>query len=125
MSDDCKLLGDKLIIMENNIKSRGLGMNVKRELYERLLFHSDVCIRTMGHESSSKAEGIYIYFLNECLRILAGVNRMDRVRNEEKRQRTEYSFTKRLMKTFVDDRTLKGRPKFGWKDGVRSALREE
>ena len=82
----------------------------------------------------------------KCLRSLVGVKRMDRVRNEEVRrianrqelgstadQRVlrwfghvermdEYRMARRVLMAEVSGGRVRGRPRFGWMDGVKVAL---
>ena len=88
-------------------------------------------------------------FEMKCLRSMAGVSRLDRFRNEEVRERTgvrkdlatrvdrnvlrwfghvermdNERLLKRVMNAGVDGRSVRGRPRFGWMDGVKKALNE-
>ena len=83
----------------------------------------------------------------KCLRSLAGVSRMDRVRNEEVRTRAgiekelasradqrvlrwfghmeimdEYRMASSELIAEVSGRRVRGRPRLGWMDGVKVAL---
>ena len=80
----------------------------------------------------------------KCLRSLVGVSRMDRVRNEEVRRRTEierelasradhrvlrwfgrvnrmdeYLIARRVLIAKVSGGRVRGRPRLGWVDGVK------
>ena len=84
-----------------------------------------------------------------CLRSMYGVTRMDRIRNEVVRQGTGVeielanrvdrnvlrwfghvermdngTLLKRVLSTKVVERGARGRPRLGWMDGVKRALRE-
>ena len=86
-------------------------------------------------------------FEMECLRSMTGVSRLDRVRNEVLRVRIgvrrelaaivdmnvlrwfghvkrmdNERLLKRVMNAKVDGRSARGRPRFGWMDGVKRAL---
>ena len=86
-------------------------------------------------------------FEMKCLRSRAGVSRVDRVRNEVVRVRTGVRnelaarvdmnvlrwfghvermengcLLKKMMNARVDGRSARGRPRFGWMDGVKKAL---
>ena len=88
-------------------------------------------------------------FEMKCLRSMAGVSRVDRVRNEVVREQTgvrrdlaarvdmnvlrwfghvERMDNERLLKKVtnsrVDGRNVRGRPRIGWMDGVRKALND-
>ena len=88
-------------------------------------------------------------FEMKCLRSMAGVSRFDRLRNEEVRERAgvrkelaakvdmnvlrwfghvermdNERLTKRVMNAKVDGRNVRGRPRFGWIDGVKKAVNE-
>ena len=88
-------------------------------------------------------------FEMKCLRSMTGVSRLDRVRNEVVRARTgvrrelaarvdmnvlrwfghvekmdNEQLLKKLMNAKVDGRSAKGRPRFGWMDGVKRALND-
>ena len=144
VSEGYKVLG----AMNGVIKNRGLGMNVKRVLYERII------VPTVLY--GAEAWGIRVaerhrlnVFEMRCLRSMAGVTRFDRIRNEEVRLRTGVSgdlgarvdrcvlrwfghmermedecLVKKVMKGRVDGRGMRGRPRFGWMDGVRRALND-
>ena len=83
----------------------------------------------------------------KCLRSLVGVSRMDRVRNEEVRRRAgierelasradqrvlrwfvhvermdDYRMGRSLLMAEVSGGRVRGRPRFGWMDGVKVAL---
>ena len=83
----------------------------------------------------------------KCLRSLVGVSRMHTVRNEEVRRRAgierelaskadqkvlrwfrhlesidEYHSARRVLITEVSGGRVRGRPRFGWMDGVKVAL---
>ena len=128
------------------MKNRGLGMNVKKVLYER------VVVPTVTYGSESWGMKVterwkMNVFEMKCLRSMAGVSRLDRVRNEEVRERTgvrrelaarvdmnvlrwfghvERMDNERLLRKVmdfkVDGRSARGRPRFGWINGVERAL---
>ena len=83
----------------------------------------------------------------KCLRSLVGVSRIDRVRNAEVRRRAgierelesradhrvlrwfghvetmyEYRMARRVLMAEVSGGRVRGRPRLGWKDGVKVAL---
>ena len=67
---------------------------------------------------------------------MTGVSRLDRVRNEVVRARTGVRWfghgerldnerlLKKVMNANVDGRSARGRPRFGWMDGVKRALND-
>ena len=88
-------------------------------------------------------------FEMKCLRSMTGVSRLDRVRNEVVRARTgvrrelaarvdvnvlrwvghvermdNERLLKKVMNAKVDGRSARGRPRFGWMDGVKRALND-
>ena len=88
-------------------------------------------------------------FEMKCLRSMTGVSRLDRVRNEIVRARTgvrrelavrvhmnvlrwfghvermdNERLLKKVMNVKVDGRSARGRPRFGWMDGVKRALND-
>ena len=88
-------------------------------------------------------------FEMKCLRSMTGVSRLDRVRNEVVRVRTgvrrelaarvdmnvlrwfshvermdNERLLKKVMNVKVDGRSARGRPRFGWMDGVKRALND-
>ena len=85
----------------------------------------------------------------KCLRCLVEVSRMDRLRNEEVRKRAgierelasradqrvlrwfghvermdEYRIASRVLMAEVSVEKIRGRPRFGWMDGVKVVLGE-
>ena len=86
-------------------------------------------------------------FEMKCLRSMTGVSRLDRVRNEVARAgvRRELAamadmnvlrwfghvermdnerMLKKVMNAKVDGRSARGRPRFGWMDGIKRALND-
>ena len=101
----------------------------------------------MGNERTERRK--LNVFEMKCLRSMAGVSRMDRVRNEVVRMRTGVRgdlatrvdmnvlrwfghvermendrLLKRVMNAEVSGRGARGRPRFGWMDGVKRAIRD-
>ena len=83
VNEGCKVLGALKGVMEN----RGLGMNVKKVLYEK------VAVPTVMYGSESwgmkvtERQKLNVFEM-KCLRSMTGVSRLDRVRNEVVRART-------------------------------------
>ena len=142
VKEGCKTLG----AMKRVMKCRGLGMNVKKVLYEKVI----VPTVTYGSEcwgmKVSERQKLNVFEMR-CLRSMAGVSRIDRVRNEVVRQRTGVGIElarrvdmnvlrwfghvermenecllKRVMNARVNGRGARGRPRLGWMDGVKRAL---
>ena len=144
VSEGCKVLG----AVNGVVRNRGLGMNVKRVLYERVI----VPTVTYGSESwgmKERERRKLNVFEMRCLRSMCGVSRLDRLRNEEVRERTgvreeladrvdknvlrwfghvermdDERLLKRVVNARVDGRGARGRPRFGWIDGVKKALKD-
>ena len=129
VNEGCKVLG----ALKGLMKNRGLGMNVKKVLYEK------VVVLTVMYGSEINV------FEMKCLRSMTGVSRLDRVRNELVRARTGVGrelaarvdinvlrwfghvermdnerLLKEVMNAKVDGRSARGRPRFGWMVGVKS-----
>ena len=134
--------------MKNMWKSRSLNVEVKRELYERIV------VPTVMY--GSETWGMKVEERNKldvaemkCLRSMCGVTRMDRVRNEVVRERVgvperlservdrkvlkwfghvermgNERLTKRVYVSEVEGERGRGRPPFRWRDGVRRACAE-
>ena len=144
VNEGCKALG----AMKGVMKCRGLGMNVKRVLYEKVIVPTVMYGSELWGMKVSERQRLNVFEMR-CLRSMAGVSRMDRVRNEVVRQRTDVNGTlanrvdrsvlrwfghmermederlvKRVMKARVSGRNNRGRPRFGWMNGVRNALND-
>ena len=78
---ECKVLG----AMQGVMKCRGLGMNVKKVLYEKVI----VPTVTYGSEcwgmKVCERQKLNVFEMR-CLRSMAGVSQMDRIINEVVRQ---------------------------------------
>ena len=144
VNEGCKVLGALKEVMKN----RGLGMNRKKVLYEK------VVVPTVMY--GSKSWGVKVterQKLNvlemKCLRSTTGVSRLDRVRNEVLRARTgvrrelaarvdmnvlrwfghvdrmdNERLLKKVMNAEIDGRSARGRPRFGWMAGLKRALND-
>jgi len=134
--------------MKAVFKARQLGMNVKRRLYEGVIVPTALYgAETWGMKVAEKKK--VNVFEMKCLRSMLGVTRMDRIRNEEVRRRvgvvkelsrksderllmwfghmermSDERLTKKVMRAKADGRAMRGRPRFGWMDGVKCALNE-
>lgn len=144
VNEGSKMLG----AMKGVIKGRGVGMNVKKVLYEKIIVPTVLYgAETWGMRAAERQK--LKVFEMRCLRSMAGVTRMDRIRNEEVRRRTgvrrelavqgdmsvlrwfghmermeDERLTKRVMKSGVSGVQARGRPRFGWIDGVKRALND-
>ena len=144
VNEGCKVLG----AMKGIINNRGLGMNVKRVLYEKVIVPTVTYGSELWGMKVSERRRLNVFEM-KCLRSMAGVSRLDRIRNEEVRERTgmrkeladrvdmnvlrwfghvermdNERLTKRVMNSKVDGRNVRGRPRFGWMDGVKKAVSE-
>ena len=145
VNEGCKVLG----ALKGVMKNRGLGMNVKKVLYEKVVVPAVM----YGSESwgmKVKERQKLNVFVMKCLRSMTGVSWLDRVRNEIVRVRTgvrrklaatvdmnilrlfghaermdNERLLKKVMNAKVDGRSARGRPRFGWMDGVKRALAPE
>ena len=144
VNEGCKMLG----AMKGALKGRGVGMKVKKMLYEKMIVPTVLYgAETWGIRAAERQK--LNVFEMKCLRSVAGVTRWDRLRNEEVRRRTGVSrelaaqvdrsvlrwyghmvrmenerLTKEVWKARVSGRQMRGRPKFGWMDGVKRGLRD-
>ena len=132
--------------MKTVFKNRGVSMEVKRRLYESVIVPSALYgSETWGMKVVERRR--MNVFDMRCLRYMAGVTVMDRVRNEEIRRRVgvekdladrvdervlgwfghvERMENERLAKQIVGSEVsgprARGRPRLGWMDGVKRAL---
>ena len=144
VNEACKVLG----ALKGVMKNRGLGMNVKKVLYEK------VVVPTVMYGSESwgmkviERQKLNVFEM-KCLRSMTGVSWLDRVRNEAVRARTgvrrelaarvdvnvlrwfghvermdNEQMLKKVMNAKVEGRSARGRPRFGWMDGVKRALND-
>ena len=134
--------------MKGIMKNRGLGMDVKRVLYEKVVVPTVTYGSELWGMKVSERRRLNVFEM-KCLRSMVGVTRMDRLRNEEVRERTgvrkelaarvdmnvlrwfghsvrmdNERLTKRVLNANVDGRNVRGRPKLGWMDGVKKALND-
>ena len=143
VNEGCRVMG----VLNGLFKCRELRMEAKRGLYE------GVVVPTVMYGSEAwglkmKERNTLNVFDMRCLRSMCGVTRVDRLRNEEVRRRAgvpyelaervdesvlrwfghvermdEGRLTKRVWRGEVDGSRVRGRPRYGWTDGVRRALR--
>ena len=144
VKEGCKTLG----ALKGVMKSRGLGMNVKKVLYEKVVVPTVMYGSECWGMKESERQKLNVFEMR-CLRSMAGVSRVDRVRNEVVRQRTGVGnelatrvdmnvlrwfghvermengrLLKRVMNAKVNGRGARGRPRLGWMDGVKRALQD-
>ena len=145
VSEGCKVLG----AMNGVIRNRGLGMKVKRALYEKVIVPTVTYGSELWGMKESERRKLNVFEMR-CLRSMCGVTRLDRIRNEEVRERSgvrkeladrvdinvlrwfghvermdDERLLKKVVNARVDGRGARGRPKFGWMDGVRKALKNK
>ena len=142
VNEGCKVLGAVNGVMKN----RRLGMNVKRVLYEKVIVPTVMYGSELWGMKVRERQRLNVFEM-KCLRSMAGVSRLDKVRNELVRERTgvrkelaarvdmnvlrwfghvermeDERLLKRVMNARVDGRGARGRPRFGWMAGVKKAL---
>ena len=143
VSEGCKVLG----AVNGVIKNRGLGMNVKRVLYEKVIVPTVTYGSELWGMKERERRKLNVFEMR-CLRSMCGVSRLDRLRNEEVRERTgvrkeladrvdtnvlrwfghvermdDERLLKKVVNARVDGRGARGRPRFGWMEGVKKALK--
>ena len=69
-------------------KNRGLGMNVKKVLYEKVVVPTVMYGSESWGMKATERQTLNVFEM-KCLRSMTGVSRLDRVRNEEVRARTD------------------------------------
>ena len=144
VNEGCKVLG----ALKGVVKNRGLGMNVKKVLYEKVVVPIVMCGSESWGMKVTERQKLNVFEM-KCLRSMTGVSRLDRVRNELVRARTgvrreltarvdmnvlrwfchvermdNERLLKKVMNAKVDGRSARGRPRFGWMDGVKRALND-
>ena len=142
VNEGCKVLG----AVNGVIKNRGLGMDVKRALYEKVIVPTVTYGSELWGMKERERQKLNVFEMR-CLRSMCGVSRWDRLRNEEVRERTGVTMElpnrvdrnvlrwfghvermedgrllKRVVNARVDGRGGRGRPRYGWIDGVKKAL---
>ena len=127
-------------------KNRDLGMSTKKGLYESVIVPTALyAAETWGMKTADKQRLDVLEM--RCLRSMCGVTRWDRLRNEEVRRRTgvllelsnraeqkglrwfghvermdEDRMVKRISGSGVRGGRPRGRPRFGWMEGVKRSL---
>ena len=130
------------------MKNRGLGMNVKKVLYGKVVVPTVMYGSESWGMKVTERQKLNVFEM-KCLRSTTGVSRLDRVRNEVVRARTgvrrelaarvdvnvlrwfghvtrmdDEQLLKKVMNAKVGRRSARGRPRFGWMDGVKRALND-
>ena len=144
VSEGCKVLG----AMNGVIRNRGLGMDVKRALYEKVIVPTVTYGSELWGMKERERQKLNVLEMR-CLRSMCGVSRLDRLRNDVVRKmigvRKEFAvrvdrnvlrwfghvermdddrLLKKVVSARVDRRGARGRPRFRWMDGVKKALGE-
>ena len=83
VSEGCKVLG----AVNGVIRNRGLEMNVKRALYEKVIVPTVTYGSELWGMKERERQRLNVFEMR-CLRSMCGVSRLDRLRNEEVRERT-------------------------------------
>ena len=140
--EGCKVLG----ALKGVMKNRGLGMTVKKVLYEKVVVPTVMYGSESWGMKVTERQKLNVFEM-KCLRSMTCVSRLDRVRNEVVRARTgvrrefrvdvnvlrwfghvermdNERLLKKVMNAKVDGRSARGRPRFGWMDGVKRALND-
>ena len=135
--------------MKKIFKNREVGMGTKRGLYESIIVPTALYgAETWGLRADDKRRLDVLEM--KCLRSMCGVTIWDRITNEEIRRRTgvdsklsyraeqrtlrwfghmermnEERLPKRVMKSEVEGVAPRGRPRLGWKEGVKNSLQNK
>ena len=83
VNEGCKVLG----ALKGVMKNRGLGMNVKKVLYEKVVVPTVMYGSESWGMKVTERQKLNVFEM-KCLRSMTGVSRLDRVRNEVVRTRT-------------------------------------
>ena len=144
VNEGCKVLGALKAVMKN----RGLGMNVKKVLYEKVIMPTVMYGSESWGMKVTERQKLNVFKM-KCLRSMTSVSQLNRVRNEVVRARTglrrelaaradmnvlrwfghvermnNEGLLKKVMNAKIDARSARGRPRFGWMDGVKRALND-
>ena len=142
LNEGCKVMG----VLNGLFKCRALHKAVKKSLYERVVVPTVLYGSETWGLKVNERNRLNVFEMR-CLRSMCGVSRLDRLRNEEIRRRMgvtkemaervdesvlrwfghmermdEERLTKRVWKMEVAGQRGRGRPRYGWMDGVRRAL---
>ena len=145
VNEGCKVLG----ALKGVMKNRGLGMNVKKVLDEKVVVLTIVYGSESWGMKVTERQKLNVLEM-KCLRSMTGVSQLNRVRNEVVRARTgvrrelaarveknvlrwfshvermdNEQLLKKIMNAKVNGRSARGRPRFGWMDGVRRAVNDK
>ena len=126
---------------------KALGMGVKKMLYEGIVVPTALYGAETWNMGVADKKRLNVMEMR-CLRSMCGVTRMDRVRNEEVRRRTgvvrdlagraeqcvlrwfghvermeEGRLVKRIVRSSGKGGNLRGRPRKGWMDSVKEAVK--
>ena len=74
MNEECKVLG----ALKGVMKSRGLGMNVKKVLYEKVVVPTVMYSPKSWGMKVTERQKLNVFEM-KCLRSMTGVSRLDRV----------------------------------------------
>ena len=130
------------------MKNRGLGMNAKKVLHEKVVVPTVMYGSEVWDMKAIERQKLNVFEM-KCLRSMTSVSRLDRVRNEVIRARMgvrkelatrvdmnvlrwfgnmermdNERLLKKVMNAKVDGRSARGKPGFGWMDGVIRALND-
>ena len=128
------------------LSNRGLGIKAKKCLYDGVIVPTALYGAEAWVMRSTERREVNVLEM-KCLRSLAGVSRMDRVRNEKVRRRAgierkfasradhrvlrwfgcvermdEYRISRRVLMAEVSGGRVRGKPRLGWMDGVKVAF---
>ena len=142
VNEGCKALG----ALKKVMNGRSVSMGVKRSLYQSVVMPTVLYgAETWGTRVAERRK--VDVFEMKCLRSMVGVSRMDRVRNEEVRARSdirkklseradvnainwfghmermdEQRLVKRIYVSHAEGVRARGRPRMEWLDGVKRCL---
>jgi hypothetical protein len=142
VKEGCKVLG----ALKSVMSCRTLGMEAKRGLYEGVVVPTVLYGAEAWGVRAEERRRLNVFEM-KCLRSMAGVTLRDRITNDVVRIRTgmvkklenrvdsrvlrwfghmermdEGRLVKRVMNAEASGRRPRGRPKFGWMDGLKQAL---
>ena len=135
-------------VLNNMWRNRGIGMEVKRRMYEGIVVPTVLYGSEAWTWSKNVGKRLNVLEMS-CLRKMCGVTLRDRIRNEEIRNRcgvkkslsvrgeesicrwyghlermSDERLTKKIHCAVVGGSRSKGRPRKKWKEGVNDLLRE-